>query len=58
MTPTPLLSVVVPTRNEEANVGPLLGRLSSALAAVDHEILFVDDSDDGTAAAITAAAAA
>ena len=57
MTRAPLLSVVVPTRNEEANVGPLLGRLSSALAAVDHEILFVDDSDDGTPSAIARAAA-
>ena len=28
MPPLPLLSVVVPTRNEEANVGPLLGRLT------------------------------
>ena len=57
MTGAPLLSVVVPTRNEEANVGPLLARLSAALASIDHEILFVDDSDDGTARAISAAAA-
>ncbi|PZR81313.1 MAG: hypothetical protein DLM65_05965 [Candidatus Aeolococcus gillhamiae] len=57
MTRAPLLSVVVPTRDEAANVGPLLARLSSALAGVDHEILFVDDSDDGTPAAIARTAA-
>jgi dolichol-phosphate mannosyltransferase len=57
MTAVPLLSVVVPTRDEEPNVEPLLGRLRSALAGIDHEVLFVDDSRDGTAAAIAAAAA-
>jgi dolichol-phosphate mannosyltransferase len=57
MTPVPLLSVVVPTRNEEPNVGPLIERLRSTLAGVDHEILFVDDSEDGTPAAIAAARA-
>lgn len=57
MTAAPLLSVVVPTRNEEPNVGILLGRLRSTLAGIDHEILFVDDSEDGTPAAIAAAAA-
>ncbi|MDQ6846901.1 MAG: glycosyltransferase [Candidatus Dormibacteraeota bacterium] len=57
MARAPLLSVVVPTRDEAANIDPLLARLAGALAAVDHEILFVDDSDDGTAAAIATAAA-
>ena len=56
MSRSPLLSVVVPTRNEETNVGPLLSRLTAALAGVDHEVLFVDDSDDGTPAAIATAA--
>jgi dolichol-phosphate mannosyltransferase len=58
MARAPLLSVVVPTRDEEANVGPLLARLGAALAGIDHEVLFVDDSDDGTPRAIAAAAAA
>ncbi len=57
MTRAPVLSVVVPSRNEEANVGPLLARLAVALAGLDHEVLFVDDSDDGTARVIAAAAA-
>jgi dolichol-phosphate mannosyltransferase len=58
MTSHPLLSVVLPTRNEEANIAPLLGRLGAALEAIAYEILFVDDSDDGTPQAIAAAAAA
>ena len=50
---TPLLSIVVPTRNEAGNVGALFERLASALAGVDHEVCFVDDSDDDTPAALT-----
>ena len=44
----PALSVVVPTRNEAGNVGPLLERLGRSLAGVEAEICFVDDSDDDT----------
>ncbi len=44
----PELSVVIPTRNESANVAALLGRLQAALAAVSHELVIVDDSDDDT----------
>ena len=43
------LSVVVPTYNERDNVGPLVARLTEALAGIQAEIVFVDDSDDGTA---------
>jgi len=46
----PELSVVLPTRNEAGNVGPLLARLRSVLAAVDYELVFLDDSDDETTA--------
>ncbi|MDY7105842.1 MAG: polyprenol phosphomannose-dependent alpha 1,6 mannosyltransferase MptB [Actinomycetota bacterium] len=42
------LTVVVPTRNEAGNVGPLLHRLDGALAGVDAEVIVVDDSDDDT----------
>lgn len=46
----PRLTVVVPTYNEAANVRPLVDRLTVALAAIPHEIIFVDDnSPDGTA---------
>ncbi|HKS70631.1 MAG TPA: glycosyltransferase, partial [Ktedonobacterales bacterium] len=48
----PLLSLVVPTRNERDNVAPLARRVATALSAVEYELIFVDDSDDETPAAI------
>ena len=42
------VSVVVPTRNEAANVAPLLDRLQTVLAGSNSEVIFVDDSDDET----------
>ncbi len=46
----PLLSVVIPTYNEAANVKPLLERLRKSLDGISHELIFVDDnSPDGTA---------
>lgn len=59
-TPTPAveLTIIVPTRNEVANVAPLLDRLGAALAGRSFEVLFVDDSTDTTPAAIAAEAAA
>jgi dolichol-phosphate mannosyltransferase len=54
----PLLSVVVPTRNEAGNVGPLVERLGRALAGVEAEICFVDDSDDDTPTLLEQLAAA
>ena len=54
---TPRLTVVVPTRNEEHNVGLLLERLGTALAPLDAEIIFVDDSDDRTPGVLAASAA-
>jgi dolichol-phosphate mannosyltransferase len=53
----PLLSVVVPTRNEAANVVLLTRRLGEALAGIGHEVCFVDDSDDATPAALEQLAA-
>ena len=44
----PLLSLVIPTRNEADNVAPLYRRLQQSLDGVDFEICFVDDSDDST----------
>lgn len=44
----PRLSVVVPTRNESEAIGLLWERLEPAVAGLDAEICFVDDSDDGT----------
>ncbi|HEX2066007.1 MAG TPA: glycosyltransferase, partial [Candidatus Thermoplasmatota archaeon] len=45
----PLVSVVIPTYNEGANIGPLLSALQVAFAGVEAEFLVVDDSSrDGT----------
>ena len=52
----PDVCVIVPTRNERGNVAPLIDRLGRALAGHDAEILFVDDSDDETPAAVLDAA--
>jgi dolichol-phosphate mannosyltransferase len=56
---SPLISVVVPVRNEAANIAPLIAEIRAALAGIAHEIVYVDDgSDDGTADALRAAAQA
>ena len=53
---SPRLSVVVPTRNEEGNVGPLLERLAAVLPADQTEVIVVDDSSDATPRALAASA--
>lgn len=48
---TPSVSVVVPVRNEEGNIAPLVEEISAALAGTPFEIVYVDDgSSDGTRA--------
>jgi dolichol-phosphate mannosyltransferase len=42
------LSVIVPTRNESANVEALLRRLQSGAGSLIEEVIFVDDSTDNT----------
>ncbi|PZU36763.1 MAG: glycosyl transferase family 2, partial [Microbacterium sp.] len=42
------LTVVVPTRNEAPSIPSLITRIARAVDGIDAEILFVDDSDDGT----------
>jgi dolichol-phosphate mannosyltransferase len=44
----PLLSIVVPTKNECDNVGGLVERLEAMLPTVAMEIIFVDASTDAT----------
>jgi dolichol-phosphate mannosyltransferase len=53
----PLLSVVIPMRNEGPNVLPLLEEIAAALAGVAHEVVCVDDgSSDDTGARLVEAA--
>jgi dolichol-phosphate mannosyltransferase len=55
--PTPELTVVVPTLNERDNIVPLVELLDTALAGIAWEVIFVDDdSRDDTAAAVRAMA--
>lgn len=42
------ISVLVPTRNEAGNVGPLVKRITASASAIVSEIIFIDDSDDHT----------
>jgi glycosyltransferase involved in cell wall biosynthesis len=46
------VSLIVPTRNEAGNISELLVRLGRLPAGVLGEVIFVDDSDDDTPAAI------
>ncbi|HTR95327.1 MAG TPA: polyprenol monophosphomannose synthase [Trebonia sp.] len=49
----PLISLVIPTFNESANIAELLARLEYAIPAqVPAEVIFVDDSTDDTPAVI------
>src|ERR1700682_184360 len=55
----PRISVIVPTRNELGNVGPLRDALRRSLNGIEHEVIVVDDSTDGvTRQALRALAAA
>jgi putative flippase GtrA len=47
-TVAPELTVIIPTRNEADNIGPLLDALAEAVSCTAAEIVFVDDSDDMT----------
>src|SRR5258708_1149683 len=46
------LSVVIPTRNEQDNIRPLLEALQDSLHDLDVELIFVEDSDDDPPAII------
>ncbi|HET9771476.1 MAG TPA: polyprenol monophosphomannose synthase [Acidimicrobiia bacterium] len=49
---TGAVSLIVPTRNEAGNISELLVRLDRLPAGVLGEVVFVDDSEDDTPAAI------
>jgi dolichol-phosphate mannosyltransferase len=45
----PVVSVIVPVRNEAGNIAPLVGEIAAALAGRAFEIVYVNDgSQDGT----------
>jgi len=54
----PLLSIVIPVRDEAANIVPLIDEVHDALPHVSHEVIVVDDGSRDTTAALLAAAAA
>jgi dolichol-phosphate mannosyltransferase len=53
-----VLSLIIPTRNERDNVRRLVDALRAALGDLDYEVVFVDDSSDGTDAILAALAGA
>ncbi len=54
-TETPIVTIIVPTRNESPNISVLVDRVTAAMeGVVCWEVLFVDDSDDDTPAAVEA----
>lgn len=55
---TPLISVVVPVRNEAPNILPLIGEIRAALSGISYDIVYVDDgSTDETPARLRQALA-
>lgn len=57
----PLISVVVPVKNEEGNVAPLIGEIAAALdaglaesPAATYEMIFIDDGSTDTTGTILA----
>jgi len=43
-----LVSVVIPTKNEEATIGKVIEVIGEALRHYDHEVIVVDKSVDET----------
>ena len=52
-TSTPELTIVAPTRNEQAVIGAFIDALGEALSGIHAELIVVDDSDDATPEVVT-----
>ena len=50
----PEITIVAPTRNEEAVIGEFIKTLDRELAGIHAELIVVDDSDDGTPGVVVA----
>src|SRR5512143_3393454 len=48
----PMLSIILPTRNEAGNIHLLLSRIEGATRGIPTQVVFVDDSTDDTAQVI------
>jgi len=46
------VSLIIPTRNEEKNIVPLLDRMSKSMEGIEHEVVVVDDSDNNMTMAL------
>ena len=44
----PMVSVIIPTMNEEGGIGKVLKATEAALQGIDHEIIVIDASTDNT----------
>jgi dolichol-phosphate mannosyltransferase len=55
---TPVLTIVAPTRNEQAVIGTFIDSLDHELAGIHAELIVVDDSDDDTPAVVAERGAA
>jgi dolichol-phosphate mannosyltransferase len=55
---TPELTIVAPTRNEQAVIGAFIDSLDRELAGIHAELIVVDDSDDDTPAVVAERGAA
>ena len=50
----PAVTIIIPTRNESENVEALMARIGSLSCPDPYEVVFIDDSEDGTADMIRA----
>ncbi len=55
MSRSPLVSLIIPTRNESDNIFPLMQSISGNMDGIGYEVVIVDDSDDDKTAELAKA---